>query len=167
MGWIIAGVVVAVFIIFVIIGNLIDPSGAQQSAGKIVPAGKGKLMAKGVTLAYFADGVVYDRNMVNIGAYKPGGTMGEGGYSFIFDDKIVGYYSITGDDIRVWRQGNKPYDIDIVAEMYSGASSIIPKDDNYEVALCTGDPAGAAAAYIILCYEFTKFSTEYMQYFMK
>jgi len=162
MGWIIAGIVVVVLIISYIIGKKEEAG----KTGKTASAGKGSLIAGRETIAYFKDDVVYDRNMVNIGTYKPSDINTGWHYDFIFDDKIVGYYQSTGDDIKIWRQGKNLWDMECVGRIYSN-DCIVPEKDNYEVILFTGDSVGAAAAYVILCYEFIKYDNNYMQYFIK
>ena len=165
--WIIVGIVVLVLVILGIIGSSKGVYSTQQGAGNSASVGKGSLSAGRETVAYFGDGIVYDRNMVNIGAYKLN-TERAGAYDIIFENKNVGSYTIreNSESLIMWN-GINPWDMEVVGKIYS-EGSIIPEKDNYEVMLYRGDPIGASAAYVILCYEFPRCGvSNYAQYFVK
>lgn len=103
-----------------------------------------------VAIGYFDDGIVYSRHKSALGSY----TFQNDNYQIEFDNKIIGSYSPsdTGGLIYIWE--NYPTGLQKVAEYWNGQEYIHPDDDRIQTVIFSGDPVGAAAAFIVLYFGY-------------
>jgi len=171
MEWIIA------FIIFIGVLYLLFRVGKQQkkeikpnSTNPSKTNNLGELRSfEGEIIAYFGNGIVYNRNMNDDGGkYKPSETSSYD-YDIILWNKIVGHCQSEGDDgygFIYKKTGDLIYERESIGEI-GFQHSIIKPEKGSENMFFTGDPIGAAAAYVIFCCEFAKFDTYYARYLIK
>jgi hypothetical protein len=142
-----------------------------QKKAQTTPAGMGALIEfpKGEdAIGYFRDGAVYSKFQNQLGSYKPFGE----NYHVEYDKKVIGCLCRTGTGIlvfiyRSYRDGY-PSDSEKVAEVFTGTGHEFIFPDNTELektVIYSGDPIGAAAAYLVLYHGYGRHDSQIRQQF--